>query len=93
MARWTYTIKNGKALREAIYEGDAEKVVKCLLKCYEELLKKLNDEDKDWKGYDIEDTIEILKLYDEGPDDDDNVDYYLDEFYNICDDVRAFVAL
>ena len=93
MARWNYTITNGTALREAIYEDDAEKVVERLIKCYEELLKKLNDEDRNWKEYDIEDSIETLKLYDVASDDEDNVNDYLDEFYAICDDVGAFVAL
>lgn len=93
MAQWNYTIRSGKALREAIKEGDVTLVVSRLLQCYRELLNKLSDEDRDWKGFDIEDIIEILVLYVIDPDDEDNVDYYLDEFYDICDDVRAWIAI
>ena len=93
MAQWNYTIRSGKALHEAIEEGDATLVVSRLLQCYRELLNKLSDEDRDWKGFDIEDTIEMLALYVIDPDDEDNVDYYLDEFYDICDDGRAWIAI
>lgn len=93
MAKWKYTIHSGKALREAIDEGNSDLVASRLLQCYRELLNKLSDEDKKWKGYDIEDTIEILAFYVLDPDDEDDVNYYLEEFYDICDDVRAFVAL
>lgn len=93
MAQWNYTIRSGKALHEAIEAEDVEMVVKCLIACYRELLNKLSDEDKDWKQFDIEDTIEILTYYDADPDDEDDVNYYLEEFYDICDDVRAWIAI
>lgn len=93
MANWIYTINNGKALYEAIDDEDIQLVVKCLLRCYKELYSKLSEEDKAWKGFDIEDTIEILTLYNIDPDDEDDVDYYLEEFYDICDDLRAWIAI
>ena len=74
MAKWTYTIRSGKFLREAIDEGDAALVTSRLLQCYRELLNALSDEDKDWKGFDIEDAIEILALYVIDPDDEDDSD-------------------
>lgn len=91
MAKWNYTLHFGKNLREAIKAEDVEAVVKCLIACYRELLNKLSDEDRDWKEYDIEDGIERLENYDE--DDEDEIDYYLAEFYDICDDVGAWVAI
>lgn len=93
MVKWQYRIKSGSKLREAIDNEDEEQVVKCLLLCYLELHSKLSDEDKEWKGYDIEDAIEILSFYVIDPDDEDNVDYYLEEFYDICDDLRAWIEL
>lgn len=93
MAQWEFVINSGTALREAIYDGNTKQTVKCLLRCYKELYDKLSDEDKDYYQYDIEDTIEILTLYDERYDDEDNINYYLEEFYDICDDVRAFIKL
>lgn len=93
MTNWTYTITKGKALHQAIHDGDVQLVVKCLLACYKELYGKLTDEDKAWRGYDIEDSIEILSLYNVYPDDEDDIDYYLDEFYDLCDELRAWITL
>ena len=88
MAKWNYTLKWGKHLREAIDAEDIEMVVKCLICCYRELLNKLSDEDKEWKEFDIEQEIFCLECYDE----DEDIDGYLAEFYDICDDVRAWVS-
>ena len=95
MARWEYTITNGKALHEAIADGDIELVVKCLLKCYQELQSKLSEDDDAWKGYEIEDAIDILTVYHISHDDDDedDIDNYLDDFYNLCDELRAWITL
>lgn len=91
MAKWNYTLRFGKNLREAIDAEDVEAVVKCLIACYRELLNKLSDEDKEWKEFDIDDGISCLEAYD--GDDEDEIDYYLSEFYDICDDVGAWVAI
>ena len=64
MAKWNYTLRFGKNLREAINDEDIEMVVKCLIACYHELLNKLSDDDKDWKEWDIEDAICSLENYD-----------------------------
>ena len=93
MAQWNYTIRWGKQLREAICDEDTEMVVKCLIACYRELLNKLSDEDREDYEYDIEDTIEVLTYYEADSDDEDDVDDYLSEFYDICDDVRAWIAI
>lgn len=89
MSKWVYTIKNGKALHDAIHNEDEQLVVKCLLACYKELYSKLTDEDKDWKGIEIEDTIFNLENYDDGED----VNDYLEYFYDLCDDLRAWITL
>ena len=89
MAKWDYTITNGKELRQAIDDGDATATLKALLLCYKELYNKLSDEDKDWKGMDIEDAIFNVENFD--PDED--VDGYLEEFYDLCDELRAWVEM
>lgn len=89
MAKWNYTLRWGKQLREAIDDGDVEMVVKCLICCYRELLNKLPDEDKEWKQFDIEDAIFNLENFDEGED----VDEYLEWFYDLCDELGAWVAM
>lgn len=93
MARWKYTLKSGSALREAIDNEDAEQVVKCLLLCYKELLDKLVGEDRKGFMWDIEDTINVLTLYELDPDDEDNINYYLEEFYDLCDELRAWIEV
>ena len=89
MSNWDYTITSGKWLRDAIDSGDEQLTVKCLLRCYKELYDKLTDEDNEWRGYDIEDTIFNIENFD--PDED--IDYYLEDFYNLCDDLRAWITL
>lgn len=93
MTKWVYTLTNGKALHDAICKSDKQLVVKCLLACYKELYAKLTDEDKEWRGFDIEDTIETLTYYDVYNAEDDDVDYFLDDFYNLCDELRAWITL
>ena len=89
MANWEYTITKGNALHQAIWNEDEQLVVKYLLECYKELYAKLTDEDKEWRGYDIEDTIFNLENFDE----DEDVDGYLEEFYDLCDTLRAWITL
>ena len=89
MAKWEYTITKGKELHQAIWNEDEQLVVKCLLECYKELYAKLTDEDKEWRGDDIEDTMFNLENFDEGED----VDGYLEEFYDLCDTLRAWITL
>lgn len=93
MAQWKYTIHWGKSLREAIYQSDAQETAKYLWRCFKELYDKMSKEDKEDYGYDIEETMDILRFYAADPDDGDNVDYYLEEFYDICDRVGAWVAI
>ena len=89
MAKWTCTLNWGKQLREAIDDGDVEMTVKCLICCYRELLNKLSDEDKEWKQFDIEDAIFNLENF----DDEEDVDEYLEWFYDLCDELDAWVAI
>ena len=92
MAKWNYTLRFGKYLREAINDEDVEMVVKCLIAYYRELLNKLSDDDKDWKEWDIEDAICSLENYDVYEECGD-VDDYLAAFYDLCDELSAWVAI
>ena len=91
MSKWIYTINSGKLLHEAIDSGDEQLAVKCLLACYKELYDKLSDEDKEWKGLDIEDYMDSLVNID--LDDEDNINDALADFYDICDNLMAWIAL
>lgn len=89
MGKWNYTLRFGQNLREAIDEGNVEATVKCLIACYRELQIKLSDEDKELIEFDIEDAIFNLENFDPSED----VDDYLECFYDICDDVRAWIGI
>ena len=89
MFMWKYTLRFGKNLREAIDAEDVEAIVKCLVACYRELLNKLSDEDRYFCEIDIEDAIFNLENFD--PDED--VDEYLAYFYDLCDDLGAWVSI
>ena len=89
MAKWNYTLHWGKQLRVAIDDGDVEMVVKLLICCYRELLNKLSADDSEWKQFDIEDAIFNLENFDE----DEDVDDYLAEFYDLCDELDAWVEI
>ena len=100
MAKWNYTLRFGKNLREAIEAEDIEAVAKCLIACYRELLNKLSDEDKDWFEPDIEEVIEEINNFVDcidriGIEDEDQneLDDYLEYFYDLCDNVGAWVAI
>ena len=93
MARWKYTLNSGSALREAIDNEDLEQVVKCLLLCYQELLDKLDEWDEQDYEIDIQDSVGVLQAYELYHDEDDEecVDDYLEEFYDLCDELRAWI--
>lgn len=93
MAQWNFTIHNGIPLREAIEDENRIATIECLRECYKELYDKMSDEDRDYYQYDIEDAMEILNPEDLDLDDNEEINYHLQEFYDICDDVRAFVAI
>ena len=94
MAQWKYTIESGKALREAIEDGDLEATLKCLMNCFHELLDKLDDEDLEDYELDLGGILYELANYDSDDDDDmETIDEYLAEFYDICDDVRAWILI
>jgi hypothetical protein len=95
MANWKYRLQNGSALREAIDNDDMEQVVKCLLLCYEELLNKLDEWDESDYEIDIQDSIGVLMAYElcTDEDDEDCINDYLEEFYDLCDDLRAWIEM
>ena len=100
MTKWNYTLRWGKELREAIEEESIEMVAKCLIACYRELLGKLNEEDKEWFELDIEEAIDRINAFVDCIDrigiedeDQDECDAYLEDFYDICDELGAWVEI
>lgn len=100
MGKWNYTLHLGKNLREAIEAEDIKATARCLIACYRELLNKLSGEDKDWFEPDIEEVIEEINDFVNCIDrigvedeDQDELDDYLEYFYDLCDNVGAWVAI
>jgi hypothetical protein len=73
-----------------------EQVVKCLLLCYKELKNKLSEEDSEWYADDIIDTIDTLNYIDSigvAAEDEDEINNHLADFYDLCDELRAWIEI
>lgn len=101
MGQWQYTLKNGKALRAAIgEEDDYGKVLDALAACLKEINAKFPD---DYEDYELEedlddienqrDNLENYADYDMTYEDvEDEINYLLDRFYDLCDGLRIWVG-
>jgi len=101
MGQWKYTLKNGKALRAAIGEGDDYgKVLDALAACLKEINAKFPD---DYEDYELEEDLEDIENqrdnlenyadYDMTYEDvEDEINYLLDRFYDLCDGLRIWVG-
>ena len=93
---WNVTIISGSKLRNAIESENITEIIPSLIDCYKELASKVNDVDR-YAEEDIAELEFILQDYNSGEIDDeeaeDAVDYKLSGFYDLCDNVGAFVAL
>ena len=98
MKEWKYTLKNGKILREAIKEEDYEKILRTLKECYIEILDffvkegltELEDRDDEYEEY-VE-NIDVL-LSDVDTIEEDDIDYELSLFYDLCDNTNIWIEL
>lgn len=93
---WKYKLKSGIALRDAICSEDLEQVVNCLLACCVELNRKLRGEDKSNYTLDIEDIYEGLAAFEINESEEENeeaINDYLEQFYDICDSVGAWIEM
>ena len=94
MGRWRYTLKRGEDLRRAIYSEDRDAVLNTLLGAYHELWEAgIIDEDDcdEW-------SQEIIDLQDDiyngdYDDPDEAVNYQLDQFWDLCDNLSVWVPL
>lgn len=93
MAKWDKTCKKFSAVREMIREADTIGIMKSLLNICRDYSK---DEEYDF-AYDFEtlgDEIEDELLDEDNVrEDEDIADYYLGEFYDLCDAARIWLAM
>lgn len=106
MTNWKYKIGfEGKVLRDLINEEETiENIIaiyKQIIRCLESWKGKLSDSDKeDWE-YDIENMIEDLQFACPDAEDDElsydeeenKINYYLNDFYDMCDNARVWIGL
>lgn len=90
-----YKLKSGSALREAICNEDIKQTAECLRNCCIELNRKLRGEDKSDYALDLDDMYVSLECYEFGNDEEDeeNINCYLADFYDICDSVGAWIEI
>lgn len=101
MNRWKHTLKNGKKLREAISDDDNIQTLEALRECYKEINRIMssafNDADLEDVLYEIDnqlDNCENYEDYDMTEDDvQDEINYMLRQFYDLCDYLRIWVDL
>lgn len=91
MAQWKYTIEHGKALRAAIKDNSTIETIERLKDCCMELLGSLKNRDIDYFAEDLQDIMDELEdvdIYDV-----DEINYYLNDFFDICNVIRAWVSI
>mgnify|MGYP003464722443 CR=1 FL=1 len=104
MSKWNYDLReDGQKLRKMIVEGDSSKtncenILKQLIVCCEHIEAQLTLSDREEYEYDI-DTLatdcEDLKWYLEEDDEEYNedcVNEVLNDFYDLMDTMRVWVA-
>lgn len=93
MARWEYELSKdtAKFLRDSIRDEEYEAVCVALQQAYQEINEMcpdLYDEDDLWR--DIED-IDYIDTDD--MDAEDEIDYELSKFYDLCDALRIWIPI
>ena len=86
-ANWRYQLKAGTDLRNAITDEDPEDVLFALRAAYQELWERGFIDEDDYEQYSAE-------LDDFDTDDEDiesSVNWELDQFYDLCDNLRVWV--
>ena len=89
-SKWDYELNCGPALRKAIKDENYFEVIKQLRKAWQELFD--NDKIDDWE-YErgIEDLEDLQYVDDENLEDELN--YLLSDFYDLCDNLRIWVPI
>lgn len=86
--KWRYTLKNGRALRDAIETEDYIAILATIQLCYQELNDAgIIDDD------DCEEWVEEIDYLNVDEMDDDDIDYWLDQLYDVCDNLDVWIPL
>lgn len=84
MARWNKTC-NFTKVRDAIDEGNRKDIISGIISICERYAKE------DWEFADdfeeLKDDVEVSDI-----EDDEDMNYWLDEFYNLCDSAKVWLS-
>lgn len=106
MLEWKYRLEyEGKTLRSLINKEETmENIIAIynqIILCLEHLKNRLREDDKEEYEYDIESMIEDLQCACPDMEDNslvykeeqDNLNYYLGDFYDMCDSARVWIGV
>lgn len=97
MRRWNRTCDEFKEVREMIEAEDTDGIMEKLIEICNKYTEEYADEEDDDYSYEFSQLAEDMDLaYDNGDDpdfDEDSCDYYLGEFYDLCDAAGIWLSL
>ena len=103
MREWKYTLKNSGELRQAIKEENYLEVLKSLIKGYRQIVKieikdgfiEASEEEETLQDYisDIQDYIDYELMDIENINQEEDINYFLNDFYDYCDSLRIWIKL
>ena len=93
MAKWTYTLKSGKALRQAINDDDQLAVLASILSCIDEIRANAQIIDEGVLDMFEAEAQDLIHEADLTGIDEAEINYLLDDFYDFCDDNHIWVDI
>lgn len=93
MANWKYTLPNQlrAQLKSNIDNSDYYEILSTLRECYDWILANVEEYDEWEYDRDIED-IEFWSESELTEDDEEEIDYLLSNFYDVCDGYRIWAS-
>lgn len=103
MRQWKYTLKNSKLLRNAIKNENYLEILKELIKSYKQIVKieikdgiiSMSEEENTLNDYisDIQDYIDYELMDIENTNQEEDINYFLNDFYDLCDNLNIWINL
>lgn len=103
MRQWKYTLKNSKSLRNAINNENYLEILKELIKSYKQIVKieikdgiiSMSEEENTLNDYisDIQNYIDYELMDIENINQEDDINYFLNDLYDLCDNLNIWISL
>lgn len=88
MAKWTRTCNEFKSVREMIEDGDINGIMESLIKICDKYANGNSEFADDFRDLSEEMTFAFDEDFDE-----EQCDYFLDEFYDLCDNAGIWLGV